>query len=99
MTTSTVPAGDRRTDWLDHAACRRSDPELFFPASDIRAARPQVEAAKKVCRRCPVRGTCLSWAVDNGQQAGIWGGLTEEERHRLSRRRTPAVGSGHRGGL
>jgi hypothetical protein len=51
MKTSTLPAGpagDRSTDWLDHAACRRSDPELFFPVTDIRAARAQVEAAKKV---------------------------------------------------
>src|SRR6516165_12828845 len=79
METSTLPAGpagDRSTDWLDHAACRRSDPELFFPVTDIRAARAQVEAAKKVCRRCPVKGTCLSWAMDNGPEAGIWGGTT-----------------------
>ena len=96
MTTSTLPAGpagDRSTDWLDHAACRRSDPELFFPVTDIRAARAQVEAAKKVCRHCPVKGICLSWAMDNGQEAGIWGGTTEEERRQLRqlrrRRRIP----------
>ena len=50
MKTSTLPAGpaaDRSTDWLDHAACRRSDPELFFPITDIRAARAHVEAVKK----------------------------------------------------
>jgi WhiB family redox-sensing transcriptional regulator len=82
-----VLAGDRRTDWLDHAACRRSDPELFFPATDSGAARAQVEAAKKVCRRCLVKAACLSWALDNGQEAGIWGGMTEEERHHLRRRR------------
>src|SRR5271165_3086918 len=75
MKTSTLPAGpagDRSMDWLDHAACRRSDPELFFPVTDIRAARAQVEAAKKVCRHCPVKGICLSWAMDNGQEAGSW---------------------------
>ena len=86
MRTSTLPAGsarDRSTDWLDRAACRRSDPELFFPVTDIRAARAQVEAAKRVCRHCPVKGTCLSWAMDNGPQAGIWGGTTEEERRQL----------------
>ena len=86
METSTLPAGpagDRSTDWLDRAACRRSDPELFFPVTDIRAARAQVEAAKKVCRRCPVKGTCLSWAMDSGPEAGIWGGTTEEERRQL----------------
>src|ERR1700746_3197459 len=86
MKTSTLPAepaGDRSMDWLAHAAGRRSAPELFFPVSDIRAARAQVEAAKKVCRHCPVKGICLSWAMDNGQEAGIWGGTTEEERRQL----------------
>jgi WhiB family transcriptional regulator, redox-sensing transcriptional regulator len=89
MKASTVPAvpvGDRRMEWLDHAACRGADPELFFPATDTSAARAQVEAAKKVCRRCPVRGICLSWAVDSEQEAGIWGGTTEVERRRLRRR-------------
>jgi WhiB family transcriptional regulator, redox-sensing transcriptional regulator len=90
MRTPTVPAvpvGGRRSDWLDHAACRGRDPELFFPVTDIGAARVQVEAAKKVCRRCPVQRACLSWALGNRQEAGIWGGMTEEERHRLRRRR------------
>ena len=74
MRTSTVPAvppGDRRTDWLDHAACRDSDPDLFFPASDTSAGWAQVKAAKEVCRRCLVKGTCLSWALDNEPEAGI----------------------------
>jgi WhiB family transcriptional regulator, redox-sensing transcriptional regulator len=85
-----VAAGDRDTAWLHRAACRHVDPELFFPDSDVRPTRAQVEAAKKVCRRCPVRGTCLSRALDNGQEAGIWGGTTEEERRRLRRPRRGA---------
>jgi WhiB family redox-sensing transcriptional regulator len=92
MKTSTAPAvpgGERRTDWLGNAACRDADPELFFPISDVGAARAQVAAAKTVCRSCPVSGTCLSWALDNEQEAGIWGGLTESERRRLRRRRHP----------
>jgi WhiB family transcriptional regulator, redox-sensing transcriptional regulator len=84
-----VAVGDRDTAWFDHAACRQMDPELFFPDSDVRPAWAQVEAAKKVCRRCPVRGICLSRALDDGQEAGIWGGTTEEERRRLRRRRVP----------
>jgi WhiB family redox-sensing transcriptional regulator len=92
MSTSTAPAvpiGDERTAWLGNAACRNSDPELFFPVGDVRQARAQAEAAKKVCRRCPVRGMCLARALDNGQEAGIWGGMTEGERRRLQARRRP----------
>lgn len=86
-TAPAMPLRRRRYAWLHDAACRSSDPELFFPVSDIWAARAQVEAAKKVCRRCPVRGTCLNWALDNGSEAGIWGGTTEEERSKLRSRR------------
>jgi len=84
MTTSTAATRldrDLRPDWRDDAACRDADPELFFPDGD----RAQVKTAKLICRGCPVSATCLSWALASGQEAGIWGGLTEDERHRLHR--------------
>ena len=89
MTTSTAaarPARGLRPDWRNYAACRDADPELFFPDRDIRSARAQLKTAKLICRGCPVSTTCLSWALASGQEAGIWGGLTEEERRRLHRR-------------
>ena len=89
MSTSTAaarPDRDLRPDWRDDAACRDADPELFFPDGDIRSARAQVKTAKLICRGCPVSATCLSWALASGQEAGIWGGLTEDERRRLHRR-------------
>jgi WhiB family transcriptional regulator, redox-sensing transcriptional regulator len=75
-----------RPDWRVGAACRDADPELFFPDGEVPSARAQVKAAKLICRGCPVSATCLSWALANGQEAGIWGGLTEAERRRLHRR-------------
>lgn len=78
-------ACDSRPDWRAAAACRDADPELFFPDGDG-SARAQVKAAKLICRGCPVSATCLSWALADGQEAGIWGGLTEDERRRLHRR-------------
>ena len=89
MSTSTVAARSargRRPDWRADAGCRDADPELFFPDGDIRSARAEVKTAKLICRGCPVSATCLSWALDSNQEAGIWGGLTEDERRRLSRR-------------
>ena len=85
-TAAARPARDRRPDWRDSAACRDADPELFFPDADTRSARAKVMTAKLMCRGCPVSATCLSWALDSGQEAGIWGGLTEDERRRLHRR-------------
>ena|SRR5215510_1410954 len=81
-----MPRGDPEPAWRDQAACRHADPELFFPDSHTAATRAQTVAAKQVCRRCPVTVTCLTWALANGQEFGIWGGTTEHERHLLQRR-------------
>jgi len=95
MSTAAVTPACDRPDWRVAAACRDIDPELFFPDGDTRSARARVKAAKLICRGCPVNAACLSWALASGQQAGIWGGLTEDERRRLLRRdhgSRPAVG-------
>lgn len=67
--------------WSKHAACLDADPELFFPISESNN-NPQVQQAKAVCRACPVRDACLDWALRAGEPAGVWGGLTSEERRR-----------------
>ncbi|MER5886972.1 WhiB family transcriptional regulator [Streptomyces sp. NPDC001941] len=75
------------TNWRDRAACREEDPELFFPIGTTGPAALQIAEAKAVCRRrCPVITECLRWALDSGEEAGVWGGLDEVERRRLKRR-------------
>lgn len=69
-----------------HAACRDEDPDLFFPIGSTGPALVQTEEAKEVCRGCPVREQCLEWAMENGQDSGVWGGLAEAERRALKRR-------------
>ena len=73
-------------DWRHRAACLTEDPELFFPIGNSGPAIAQVEQAKRVCNRCAVQDICLKWALDTGQDAGVWGGLSEEERRTLKRR-------------
>lgn len=46
--------------------------------------------ARKVCRRCEVLDECLTWALDNAEGWGIWGGLTEPQRRRITGRRRVA---------
>ncbi len=43
-------------------------------------------------RRCPVRTSCLEWALASGQEAGVWGGTSEDERHALRRMRQASAG-------
>ncbi len=73
-------------DWRDLAACSNHDPSIFFPAGETGPAAEQIAMAKRVCGGCDVRDECLSYAIETNQVAGIWGGLTEDERRPVRRR-------------
>lgn len=74
-------------DWRKHAACRDTDPDLFFPVGTTGPAIEQIENAKAVCRACEVQKPCLEYALVTNQDSGIWGGTSEEERRALRRQR------------
>lgn len=77
----------RSHDWRSQAACTDEDPELFFPIGSTGPAIDQIAEAKKVCTRCEVREPCLEYAISSNQDAGVWGGLSEDERRSLKRKR------------
>jgi WhiB family redox-sensing transcriptional regulator len=72
--------------WRTRAACRTEEPDLFFPIGNTGIALLQIEEAKAVCRRCPVMDSCLQWALETGQDFGVWGGMSEDERRNMLRR-------------
>jgi WhiB family redox-sensing transcriptional regulator len=43
----------------------------------------QIAEAKAVCAACPVRIDCLGYALETGQDAGVWGGTSEKERREI----------------
>ncbi len=73
------------TSWTLQASCHGRAEEMFSEPTEQRRAR-------QVCFGCPVRNQCLSEALDNRIEWGVWGGKTERER-RLILRRRPDVGS------
>ena len=75
-------------DWQLHGACRGESTSLFFhPDGERGPARARRQAAAKaVCASCPIQRGCLQWALDTGQEAGVWGGTSEDERRALKRR-------------
>ena len=79
-----VPPPDRG-QWLGDAACRTIIPELFFPRGRDFAFETEVAMAKAVCSQCPVVQQCLTWAIDSGQDEGVWGGMMPRERTRYRR--------------
>jgi WhiB family transcriptional regulator, redox-sensing transcriptional regulator len=74
-------------DWVHYAGCKDEDPELFFPVGTTGPAASQIAAAKSICSKCEVQVACLEWAMATGQDSGVWGGLSEEERRALRRAR------------
>ena len=70
-------------DWRGRAACRDTDPDLFFPIGSTGPAIEQIDAARTVCMQCEARRACLEFALTTNQESGIWGGTSEEERRKL----------------
>lgn len=61
--------------WFEHAACRGRGWQAFFDDADP-------SDAQWICAGCPVRMPCLRYAMTNGIDEGVWGGLTPEQRRR-----------------
>ena len=74
-----------RCRWMERAACRDSDPGLFFDKNFVREA-------KEVCARCGVRETCLEHALAVPEQEGVWGGTTPGRRERIRKNRLRLAG-------
>ena len=79
------------------AACRNENPDLWFPLpddrrgarsrTDNRTIRAVTAQAVAICHRCPIRRACLQWALDTDTRHGIYGGLTEADRAKLTGKR------------
>lgn len=88
-----VPPGAQawRWEWQMAARCRGCEELFFHPAGEREPARSlREQAAKDVCRSCPVRRECAQHALTMREPYGVWGGLSETERsERLFGRRPP----------
>ena len=74
------------------AACKGLDVEMFFlsdpedkiaPKKDHRYLDEQM--LSKMCNECPIKPTCLEWALRH-EQYGYWAGTTERKRMELRRK-------------
>jgi len=63
--------------WED-AACKFSDPEIFFNLDVGSQSR-----ARAVCDVCPIRVECFNFARREKLEYGIFGGFTAEERKKI----------------
>lgn len=66
--------------WTDAAACRDTNPDLFFPGEHEYGTAVE---AKRICAGCPVRQDCLDAHL--WEDYGIFGGTSPKERRVLRR--------------
>ena len=60
----------------------QKNPQLFFPEdiADPEKRELSIKAAKAICRQCPIKVECLTYALSTNQRYGIWGGTEGHER-------------------
>jgi WhiB family redox-sensing transcriptional regulator len=71
--------------WQMSARCRGTDPTVFFHPDNERGLnrRKRAHDAKRLCAQCPVVMACLEYSLRFREPYGIWGGIDEDERHRI----------------
>lgn len=57
--------------WMQQAACKGEDPEIFFPNQGKNS-----RLAKQICASCPVRPECDQYSEETHSE-GIWAGAVK----------------------
>lgn len=67
-------------DW-DGALCTETGyGDLWYPE---RGNPDGYQAAVRTCRTCPLIEACRDYAMTAGEEHGVWGGLTPNDRRKL----------------
>jgi WhiB family redox-sensing transcriptional regulator len=72
-------------EWRQRAACRGMNPDIFFPLDDFHRRNELYDPARRICGVCEVTEQCARAGAL--ERFGMWGGLTEPQRHPKRRRR------------
>lgn len=80
VTADDLELGDVESDpwpWMADGVCQGADQDVWFPGR----GESFVEAVE-ACGRCPVARECLDYAIAEGIDVGVFGGLTPGQRRR-----------------
>jgi WhiB family transcriptional regulator, redox-sensing transcriptional regulator len=71
-------------DWHQKARCLGTDDSLFFGSGDPDVRPPytlaEISNARAICAECPVARECLTTALKNREEYGVWAGSTRKQR-------------------
>ena len=63
------------------------EPDIWFPTGNTMAAKKDQSLAKRTCSGCWMRPECRDYGLAHPELEGVWGGLSQVERVRLTPRR------------
>lgn len=70
--------------WHIEAKCLGKEDTIFFGASDPETRPPytlsDIRKAQDICAECPVAKMCLTEALENREDYGVWAGTTSKQR-------------------
>lgn len=89
--TRNAPDIDDEPSGYAAARCRDFDPEAWFPVGKGDNAEWQYEQVRAICNRCPIEKMCLTDSLERGDEFGMFGGKTPDER-KLMRAPKPTKG-------
>jgi len=71
--------------WRDNALCKEIGVDMFFADTEtgVKTQANKNKLAKEMCSKCKVQSACLSYALNNEINYGIWGGFTGRERNSI----------------
>lgn len=77
-------------DWHEQARCFDKSETIFFGQSEPEV-RPQytlseIKMARSLCETCPVIRQCMSSALENQEEFGVWAGSTRSQRKEMLKR-------------
>jgi WhiB family redox-sensing transcriptional regulator len=75
------------TRWESAHCATTLRPDLFFPTTmeEVRDSEPLI---KQICQDCPVKQECLQLALDAKDFNGYFGGVSPDERRKMSAHRS-----------
>jgi len=71
--------------WLNRASCKDVDTNLFINPSRRKYSDLNIWNTNKMCRECPVNIDCLTYALDNDLEYGLYA-LPERVRRRIRKK-------------
>jgi WhiB family redox-sensing transcriptional regulator len=78
------------TSWMasDDKKCRNEPTTTFITDDDVEEPPFPSPRAQELCNSCPFRPECLNYALENGIEYGVWGGMSGYQRQQLQRKIT-----------